>query len=69
MAEIVAGWHFSNGKLRDGREIVPGRWEVHDGPLVMCQSGYHLSERPLHALYYGLGPWVGQVEGRGEMIR
>ena len=67
--ETVTGWHFSTGRLRDGREIVPGRWEVHEGPLVLCESGYHLSERPLDALRYSPGPFVGRVEGRGEMLR
>ena len=67
--DVVGGWHFSGGRLRDGREIVVGRWEVHDGPLVMCAAGYHLSERPIDALRYAPGAWVGRVEGRGEMIR
>ena len=52
------------GKLANGdkRKIVAGRWLVHKGPLVICDSGFHASIRPIDALQYAPGNWVQRVE-------
>ena len=58
----------------DGTEIcavdqVPGRpgaldgkWLVHTGRVVMCESGLHASRRPWHALQYAPGAILCRVE-------
>jgi hypothetical protein len=41
----VEGWHFTGPTLRDGRPLpADGEWLEHAGPLVMCESGLHMSE-------------------------
>jgi len=69
-------WHFlaadeaGNPVLRDGRPLVVGQWYKHDGPLVMCKSGYHASVRALDALDYAPGPWVSlcEIDGTIEYV-
>ena len=53
----IKGWHFHNGKtLRDGRPLPTlGAWLVHKGPIVICESGLHYSERLIDALRYAPG--------------
>jgi hypothetical protein len=63
----VLAWHFmrdENGSpvLRDGRLCRSGKTYKHDGPLVMCESGLHASERLVDALQYAPGPWLARVE-------
>lgn len=44
MAETVKAWHFTNGKLRDGGPVpAVGETLIHEGPVVMCESGLHAS--------------------------
>ena len=67
-------WHFLAGgpegpHLRDGRPLEVGRWYEHEGPLVLCHSGYHASTRALDALRYAPGPWVSLCEIGGEILR
>jgi hypothetical protein len=65
----VLAWHFTAGTLRDGSAIpADGVILRHDGPLVMCTSGYHASERLIDALRYAPGPWIHRVEMSGSML-
>ena len=65
----MKAWHFVNETLRDGRPIPPdGEWLVHDGELVMCESGLHASERILDALIYAPGNTICRVEVDGEIL-
>jgi hypothetical protein len=45
---------------------VVGEWRVHDGPLEMCQSGFHASENVIDALGYVSPGVVCEVEVRGK---
>jgi len=72
MSELA--WHFLqsvNGRptLLDGRPLEVDHWYEHDGPLVLCSSGYHASTRAIDALNYAPGPYVSLVEVDGEIIR
>ena len=66
-------WHFlasgPDGQpvLRDGRPLVVGQWYEHDGPLVMCESGYHASVLALGALGYAPGAFVSLCEVDGTI--
>ena len=66
-------WHFlaagpdGQPELRDGRQLVVGEWYEHDGPLVMCESGYHASVLAIDALSYAPGQWVSLVEIDGTV--
>jgi hypothetical protein len=63
------GWHFTGNTLRDGRPIPAiGEWLIHDGPIVPCESGLHMSEHPLDALGYAPGPMLHRVKLEGELI-
>ena len=65
----VLGWHFTGDKLRDGRPIPPvGEWLTHDGDVVMCKSGLHLSKHPYDALKYAPGATLHRVRGHGDII-
>lgn len=60
--DTVLAWHFTGDKLRDGRPLpADGETLRHDGPLVMCRSGFHASERMIDALAYAPGPVVWRV--------
>ena len=59
-------WHFVGNTLRDGRPIpADGEWLVHEGPIVICESGLHASLHPFDALQYALGPVLCRVECDG----
>ena len=67
-------WHFLAGgpegpRLRDGRPLEVGRWYEHEGPLALCESGYHASTRALDALKYAPGTWVSLCEIDGAVLR
>ena len=65
----MKAWHFTADTLRDGRPIPPiGETLVHDGPLIMCQSGLHASVRAIDALRYAPGPFVHRVRCGGETV-
>lgn len=53
----TTAYHFTAGAtLRDGRPVPPiGEWLEHDGPVKLCASGLHASERLLDALGYAPG--------------
>lgn len=62
-ATPVAGWHFVDETLRDGRPVpADGVALRHDGAVAICASGLHASERILDALKYASGNIVCRVE-------
>ena len=67
----MLAWHWINEQrtLRDGRPMVVGETVTHDGPLELCESGLHASERLIDALEYAPGPIICRVECSGEIIR
>lgn len=65
------GWHFTRGnKLRDGRPV-PAIGEVlrHEGPIEICRSGLHCSERLIDALRYAPGATLHQVRFGVDVLR
>lgn len=65
------GWHFTLGdKLRDGRPI-PKVGEVlrHEGPIEICRSGLHCSERLIDALRHAPGATLHQVRFGVDVLR
>lgn len=66
----LLAYHFTdNGRLRDGRPVPPvGKWLKHKGPLVLCESGLHASERLLDALRYAPGLTLHIVTLSGDVI-
>ena len=64
----MKAWHFTNGKLRDGRPV-PAVGEVlrHEGEIVMCGAGLHASKRLFDALGYAPGHTLHRVEVQGGL--
>ena len=66
MKEPVLAWHWlpAMGQLGHGdpRPVVVGETLVHEGPVVLRESGLHASVRALDALRYALGPFIQRVE-------
>jgi len=73
MGEPVVGWWFGavDGKLPngDGRIVRVGETHEHAGPLAICRSGLHASERIIDALKYAPGPMLYRVRCSGEIVR
>ena len=68
MTKRIKAWHFfKDGKLRDGNTVAPGYVYSVEGPLRMCEWGLHQSERPIDALRYAPGSWVGYCEAWGDV--
>ena len=67
----MLAWHWINEQrtLRDGRPMIIGETVTHDGPLELCESGLHASERLIDALEYAPGPIICRVECGGEIVR
>lgn len=64
----MKGYHFTNGKLRDGRPLPPiGKWLTHEGLVVPCESGYHLSKHPFDALLLAPGCVLHRAELEGDL--
>jgi len=60
---MTIAYHFCGDKLRDGRPIPPdGEWLVHDGPVMICETGLHASLHPFDALTYTPGATLCMVE-------
>lgn len=60
--DTVMAWHFTGDRLRDGRPLpADGETLRHNGPLIMCQSGFHASVRLIDALQYAPGSIVWRV--------
>ena len=65
----IRAWHFTFDRLRDGRPIPAiGVTLRHEGPLVLCESGFHASLEPFDALLYAPGPRLHLVECGAEII-
>ena len=63
------GWHFVSATLSDGRAVPPdGEWLEHEGSLVMCQNGLHLSLKAIQALGYAPGHTICRVEYGGNVL-
>ncbi len=63
-------WHFVGDTLRDDRPVPKdGEKLVHDGELVMCESGLHASERIIDALQYASGSTICRVGVGGEILK
>ena len=54
--------------LRDGTPLVVGQTYRHEGRLMLCESGYHASERLIDALKYAPGTTLSRVELSGQRI-
>ena len=66
---MMLGWHFTScWTLRDGTPLEVGRTYEHDGPLVLCDAGYHASRRIIDALGYAPGSVLSRVAVGGEII-
>jgi hypothetical protein len=75
VTESVEGWHFveDSGRLRFGRRLIvkPGkiyRLPKKDKP-ILCESGFHASERAIDALGYAPGAIITRVILRGDIQR
>ena len=67
---MTLAWHFAGTQMRDGSRLgAPGEVETYDGPLEMCESGLHASERLLDALKYAPGSLLRRVRLSGEILR
>ena len=65
----MKAWHFVGDTLRDGRPIPEdGVKLVHEGILIMCQSGLHASKEPSDALQYAPGHILCYVDCGGKII-
>ena len=59
----MRAYHFVGDTLRDGRPIPPdGEWLVHEGPIVICESGLHASRHPFDTLQCAPGNTLCVVE-------
>ena len=66
----MKAWHFVGDKLRNGEPIPPdGEILRYNGPLEMCVSGLHASERIIDALKYARGNTLCRVECGGEIVK
>ena len=67
---MVKAWHFVGSRLRDGSLVPPdGKTLVHKGPLVVCKTGFHASERLIDALQYAPGSTICRVVVDKDIIR
>lgn len=67
---MTLAWHFVGTTLRDGRPVPADAVTlVHDGALVLCESGLHASERLLDAVDYAPGNILCRVRMGGELLR
>jgi len=67
---MIEVWHFTNGmKLRDDRPLVIGETLYHDGPVKICESGFHGSKLLLDALCYAPGTQLSRCVLSGEIVR
>ena len=60
---MVNAYHFVGATLRDGSPIpADGEWLIHEGPVVICETGLHASLHPFDALQYAPGATLCMVE-------
>ena len=72
MAEgIVLGWHWvrAERRLLDGQPVEQGRTYRMDGKPVLCERGFHASERIIDALGYAPGNVLCRVQLGGVIVR
>src|SRR5690606_3682836 len=63
MCATTVAYHFVGETLRDGRPVpADGEWLVHDGPVVLRDSGLHASRRPWDALQFAPSATLCLVE-------
>lgn len=66
---MTLAWHFVGDKLRDGRPVPPdGETLRHDGPLELCETGLHASERLIDALQFAPSATLCRVECGGKIL-
>jgi len=70
MTKLYWHWLPEDRRLRyDSRQlVVAGETIKHDGPVVMCESGLHASERAIDSLRYAPGPIICRVTLGGTVI-
>ena len=70
MSKLYWHWLPEDRRLRyDSRQlVVAGETIKHDGPVVMCESGLHASERAIDSLQYAPGPIICRVTLGGTVI-
>lgn len=71
-ARAELGWHFcamhdGHPVLRDGSSLVLRHTYEHPGPLRLCESGYHDSERVIDALMYASGSYLSRTLVSGDV--
>jgi hypothetical protein len=56
-------YHFTNGTLRNGEPLPEiGKWLIHEGKIIPCESGLHASPTAWAALRYAPGPILHLVK-------
>lgn len=66
---MTLAWHFVGATLRGGAPIpADGVTLRHGGPLVLCESGFHASQRLLDALTYAPGNTICRVCLGGKVL-
>lgn len=62
-ADAQLAWHYTDGdKLRDGRKVPPpGETLIHEGELLLRESGLHASINLLDATIYAAGTTLHRV--------
>ena len=68
LCDNIQAYHFTDTALRDGSPLPAiGEWLEHTGPLILCESGLHASERVLDALHYAPGLTLHRVTVSGAL--
>ncbi len=66
--KTTLAYHFTSDTLRDGSPIPKkGKWLIHKGQVIQCQSGFHASLHPFDALQYAPGNILHLVKVGGEI--
>jgi hypothetical protein len=70
MSKLYWHWLQEDRRLRyDSKELVEvGKTITHAGPVLMCESGLHASERAIDSLQYAPGPIICRVALGGTVI-
>ena len=64
----MIAYHFTGDTLRDGSPIPPiGHKLVMDGPILICNRGYHWSLHPFDALKYAPGCLLHKIKASGTI--
>ena len=69
MKITITGYHFTNSTLRNGDPIPKiGTWLKHEGKVIPCETGLHMSVEPFDALTYAPGNILHMVKLRGNLM-